>query len=85
MRYPTVIHKDSDSDYGVTVPDVPGCFSAGETIDEALIQVVEAIEAHLEGLLLDHYAAQRGETRSGLIAEATMEYIATHTAEEEAS
>ena len=28
--------------------------------------------------LMDQYAAQRGETRSGLIAEATMEYIATH-------
>src|SRR5262245_37339999 len=53
MRYPVVIHKDPDSDYGVTVPDLPGCFSAGETMDEALIAVTEAIECHLEGLLLD--------------------------------
>lgn len=53
MRYPVVIHKDPESDYGVTVPDVPGCFSAGKTLDEALEQVVEAIECHLEGLLLD--------------------------------
>lgn len=53
MRYPVVVHKDPDSDYGVTVPDVPGCFSAGATLDEALEQVVEAIECHLEGLLLD--------------------------------
>lgn len=53
MRYPVVIHKDSDSDYGVTVPDLPGCFSAGETFDEALNEVVEAIECHLEGLLMD--------------------------------
>ena len=36
MRYPVVIHKDPESDYGVTVPDLPGCFSAGETLDEAL-------------------------------------------------
>jgi predicted RNase H-like HicB family nuclease len=36
MRYPVVIHKDLDSDYGVTVPDLPGCFSAGTTLDEAL-------------------------------------------------
>lgn len=54
MRYPVVIHKDSDSDYGVTVPDLPGCFSAGETMDDALAQAVEAIECHLEGLLLDN-------------------------------
>ena len=53
MRYPVVIHKDLESDYGVTVPDLPGCFSAGETLDEALQQAVEAIECHLEGMLLD--------------------------------
>ena len=53
MRYPVVLHKDPNSDYGVTVPDLPGCFSAGETIDEALTEVVEAIECHIEGLLID--------------------------------
>ena len=53
MRYPVVLHKDSDSDYGVTVPDVSGCFSAGSTIDEALQAAKEAIECHLEGLLMD--------------------------------
>ena len=50
MRYPVVIHKDHNSDYGVTVPDLPGCFSAAETMDEALREAVEAIECHLEGL-----------------------------------
>ncbi|MEB3230292.1 MAG: type II toxin-antitoxin system HicB family antitoxin [Leptolyngbyaceae bacterium] len=53
MRLPVVIHKDIDSDYGVTVPDLPGCFSAGTTIDEALLEVIEAIECHVEGLLMD--------------------------------
>jgi predicted RNase H-like HicB family nuclease len=53
MRYPVVIHKDKTSDYGVTVPDLPGCFSAGETMEAALDNVVEAIECHLEGLLFD--------------------------------
>ena len=53
MRYPVVIHKDRSSDYGVTVPDLPGCFSAGDTMEDALVNVVEAIECHLEGLLFD--------------------------------
>lgn len=53
MRYSVVIHKDPDSDYGVTVPSLPGCFSVGTTIDEALDKVVEAIECHIEGLLID--------------------------------
>ena len=53
MNYPIVIHKDEDSDYGVTVPDLPGCFSAGSTVDEAIAMAAEAIELHLEGLIED--------------------------------
>ena len=53
MNYPIVIHKDKDSDYGVTVPDLPGCFSAGGTLDEAIAMAQEAIELHLEGLIED--------------------------------
>ncbi len=51
MNYPVVIHKDRNSDYGVTVPDLPGCYSAGRTLDEALAIAREAIELHLEGLV----------------------------------
>ena len=53
MNYPIVMHKDKDSDYGVTVPDLPGCFSAGSTLDEAIEMAREAIELHLEGLIED--------------------------------
>jgi predicted RNase H-like HicB family nuclease len=53
MRYPVIIHKDRGSDYGVTVPDLPGCFSAGETLEEALGNAEEAVLTHVEGLLLD--------------------------------
>jgi len=51
MKFPVVIHKDRDSDYGVSVPDLPGCVSAGATVDDALEMVREAIELHLEGLI----------------------------------
>ena len=132
MRFPVVIHKDADSDYGVTVPDLPGCFSAGDTIDDALTNAVEAIECHIEGLLLDgetvphavaieHHrskrrfsggvwamveidlsklsgrskrvnitlpervltqidscAARTGDTRSGFLAHAALEYVSSH-------
>jgi predicted RNase H-like HicB family nuclease len=54
MQYPIFIHKDEASDYGVIVPDLPGCFSAGETIEEAIKNAHEAIECHLEGLLMDN-------------------------------
>ena len=52
-RYPVILHKDPGSDYGVTVPDLPGCFSAGTTPEEAAVNVVEAIACHLEGLFID--------------------------------
>lgn len=54
MIFPVVIHKDTNSDYGVTVPDLPGCFSAGESMEEALANVKEAIECHLEGMMEDN-------------------------------
>ena len=53
MRYPIVIHKDGESVYGVTVPDLPGCFSAGDTLEEAVESAHETIACHLEGLLMD--------------------------------
>ena len=53
MQYPIVIHKDPESAYGVTVPDLPGCFSAGDTINEAIESTREAIACHFEGLLMD--------------------------------
>lgn len=53
MKYPVAIQKDEDSCYGVTVPDIPGCFSAGESLDEAMNNVQEAISGHLEILAED--------------------------------
>lgn len=133
MRFPVVIHKDRDSDYGVTVPDLPGCFSAGDSADQALTNAIEAIECHIEGLLIDgetipqaqsieryrtkreysggiwafvdvdlsklsgkakrvnitlperilaqidSFASKTGDTRSGLLAHAALEYVGAHT------
>lgn len=53
MKFSVVVHKDPDSDYGVIVPDVPGCFSAGVTVSEALENVKEALSLHFEGLAED--------------------------------
>lgn len=53
MNYPIAIHKDLDSDYGVTIPDLPGCFTAGETLEEAVAMAKDAIHTHVAGLLLD--------------------------------
>jgi predicted RNase H-like HicB family nuclease len=59
LNYPVVIHKDPKSDYGVTVPDLPGCFSAGSTMDQALAMAKEAIEFHIEGIVTDGQSIPR--------------------------
>ena len=51
MQLPIAIHKDDGSVYGVTVPDVPGCHSWGETVEDAIRNAKEAIYRHLEVLL----------------------------------
>ena len=53
MRYIAFIHKDPDSIYGVSFPDMPGCISAGATIDEAVRNAVEALSGHVRMLEAD--------------------------------
>ncbi len=49
-QYIALIHKDADSDYGVSLPDLPGVITAGSTLDEARDMAAEALALHLEGL-----------------------------------
>lgn len=49
MKYPIVIEPgDETHAFGVIVPDLPGCFSAGDTLDEAFENAKEAIDGWLE-------------------------------------
>lgn len=51
MHYPIAIEiGDEQYAYGVVVPDLPGCFSAGDSFEEAIANAREAIEGHLESL-----------------------------------
>ncbi|MDR5731444.1 type II toxin-antitoxin system HicB family antitoxin [Caballeronia sp. LZ025] len=51
MEFAIAIHKEPESCYGVIVPNVPGVFSAGDTIDEALRNAREAIVAHVQTII----------------------------------
>jgi predicted RNase H-like HicB family nuclease len=52
-HYIGLIHKEPKSDYGVSFPDLPGCITAGRTLDEARAMAEEALAFHLEGLAED--------------------------------
>jgi predicted RNase H-like HicB family nuclease len=46
MNYIALIHKEENSDYGVSFPDFPGCISAGETLEQAKTMAQEALIGH---------------------------------------
>ncbi|MBI3039319.1 type II toxin-antitoxin system HicB family antitoxin [bacterium] len=127
MKFPVAVFKDPKSDFGVIIPDLPGCFSAGDSFENAIESVKEAIECHIEGMIkdeeaipspkkidvhqknlkyknavwamveidlsvlsdkakiperilasIDKFAKKQGETRSGFLARAALEFIANH-------
>lgn len=63
MRYPIAIEPgDEHHAFGVVVPDLPGCFSAGDTLDEAIDNAKEAIELWLETVIDDGGAVPEPRT-----------------------
>lgn len=52
-HYIALIHKDADSDYGVSFPDLPGCITAGSTLDEAREMATGALALHVAGMAED--------------------------------
>lgn len=53
MEIPIAIHKDQNSAFGVIVPDVPGCFSWGDSIEDALMNTRKAIHSHVQAMLAE--------------------------------
>ena len=53
MRYVALVHKDPSSAYGVSFPDLPGCYSAGDSLDEATQNAVEGLAAFVRWLEAD--------------------------------
>lgn len=51
--YIAILHKDKNSDFGVSFPDFPGCISAGSTLEEAKDMAREALPFHIDGMQAD--------------------------------
>ena len=64
MEYTVIVHTAEEGGYWVEVPVLPGCFSQGETIDAALVNIREAIELHIESLKED---GQKAPQDSGFV------------------
>ncbi len=68
-QYIGLIHKDPESDYGVSFPDFPGVATAGRTLDETRLMAVEALAFHIEGLVADNEAIPEPSTLETVMAD----------------
>lgn len=67
--YIALIHKDAESDFGVSFPDLPGCVTAGSTLEEARAMAQEALALHLQGLAEDGEAIPEPSALDAIMAE----------------
>lgn len=72
MRFVVLLHKEPGSVYGVTVPDLPGCVSAGDTADAALAGAAEAISLHVEGLEAEGAPVPAPRTIEAILADPSL-------------
>lgn len=63
MQYAVVIEKVPGSNYSAYVPDLPGCISTGDTLEEVKRNVQAAIEFHLDGMREDGDAVPEPTTQ----------------------
>ncbi|HYF07228.1 MAG TPA: type II toxin-antitoxin system HicB family antitoxin [Acetobacteraceae bacterium] len=64
-----LIHKDADSDFGVSFPDFPGCVTAGRTLEEARVMAAEALALHIEGMIEDGEPMPASSSLDAVMAE----------------
>ena len=54
MKYPIIVHSDpGTAGFSASVPDFPGCYTAGDTLEELTANVQEAVELYLDGEEMD--------------------------------
>jgi predicted RNase H-like HicB family nuclease len=63
MRFKVVLEPSEEGGYTVYVPSLPGCISEGETVEEALSNIEEAIKLYLEPVDDDLVISERGVVR----------------------
>jgi predicted RNase H-like HicB family nuclease len=61
-EYIALIHKDSGSGFGASFPDLPGCISAADTLEELRPMIEEALAFHIEGMIEDGEAVPEPST-----------------------
>jgi predicted RNase H-like HicB family nuclease len=69
-NYIGLIHKEAESDYGVSFPDFPGVVTAGKDLDDARAMAEEALAFHIEGMVADGQAIPEPSSLEEVMADA---------------
>jgi predicted RNase H-like HicB family nuclease len=64
IQYLVRINRDPHSDWGASVPDLPGCVATGKTLDSALRRIEQARALHVRGLRDDGLPVPRPSHRT---------------------
>jgi len=64
IQYLVRINRDPHSDWGASVPDLPGCVATGKTLDSALRRIEQAMALHVRGLRDDGLPVPRPSHRT---------------------
>lgn len=64
IQYPVRISRDAPSDWGTSVPDLPGCLATGKTLDSTLRRTQQPIALHVRGLRDDGLPVPRPRHRT---------------------
>jgi predicted RNase H-like HicB family nuclease len=73
MEYIAYLHKDPDSDFGVSFPDFPGCITAGKTLEEARRMAAEALALHIEGMVEEGQEIPKASSLDAVAADPAMQ------------
>ncbi|GBE44265.1 hypothetical protein BMS3Bbin10_02356 [bacterium BMS3Bbin10] len=76
LFFPAILEKEPDSVYGVTFPDFPGCVSAGDTAEEALVNAHEALAGHVALMVQDGEALPKPTAVEDVAADPDVTMIA---------
>ena len=72
MEYIAYLHKEKNSDFGVSFSDLPGCVTAGKTLEEARKLAVEALTLHMAGMIEDGAALPEASALDELVGDPAM-------------
>ena len=61
MKFKVILEPSDEGGFTVSVPSLPGCISEGETVEEALANIREAIELYLEPVEDDWVIAEKSQ------------------------